>query len=45
MDNFFGRSGTMNQAMNLASSIGSMKSSSAKDRLSGLVGLVMSLFA
>lgn len=47
-DSFFGKNGTMQGALNLASSIKGAKSNSSKERLGALgriVSLVMSLFA
>ena len=48
MDSFFGKNGTMQGALNVASDIKAMQSGNAMDRLSGLsklVQMVMSLFA
>lgn len=44
MDSFFGRSGTMTSALDLANVIGGLKSGTAKDRLGSIVSKIMSLF-
>lgn len=44
MNEIFGRNGTMTGALDVANTISGMKSNSAKDRLSSLVSLIMSIF-